>query len=125
LKCVDSETEKYLANSIDILFGYEPVQFVLVFEEHYFCRFLTFGFALVLNYFVILRQLYFIRFDHLCNFRFVGLFKIRQHLHQTDRHLKHALGSPHYLFEFFCVVPQLAIEVYFSSIKTIIASLQC
>ena len=116
MECVDSETEQHFADPIDVLFGDESVEFVLVLEEDHFSGFLAFGFAFVLNYFVVLRQLYFIRFDHLCDFGFVGLFEIGKHLHQTDRHLENALGSPHYLFEFFCVVPQLAIQVDFSPV---------
>ena len=58
MECVDSETEQHFADPIDVLFGDESVEFVLVLEEDHFGGFLAFGFAFVLNYFVVLRQLY-------------------------------------------------------------------
>ena len=94
-------------------------------EEDYFGGFFAVRFALVLDYFVVLAELYFVGFDHFCNFWFLGLLEAGEHLYQVDGHSEHVLGCSDDLLVLFGVVLELPLQVHFSSVEAILTLLQC
>jgi hypothetical protein len=89
-------------------------------EEHYLRWLLSLRLSFILHYFVVFGELDFIRFDHLCDLRFLRFFKTRQHLNQIYGDSEDILGCCDDLLIFFCIIFELFVKIDFSPIEGVL-----
>lgn len=93
-------------------------------KEDNFSWFFPLGLALILNHLIVLRQLYFIGLDHLCDLWLLRFLEAWEHLYEIDGDPKHILRGRDDLFVLFGIIFKLSFEVDFPAIQVILIFLE-